>query len=79
LNYLFLIPMAMITAGLTRAFIHALVHVSSFPAVFHDRMSPANPLVLIASTLLLYLLWSRVRDAYSGSGPLQTCVVRPAR
>jgi hypothetical protein len=62
LHPLFLIPLALMMAGVARAFLIALVDISSFPAVYHDRMFPADPLVAMSAILFFRLFASVVRS-----------------
>jgi hypothetical protein len=54
-NGIFIILMALTIAVLTRCLLLALIEISSFPAVFHDRMLPAEPLAIASALLSIYL------------------------
>jgi hypothetical protein len=54
---IFIIIMALTVAVLSRCFLIALIHISAFPALFHDRMLPAEPLA-ISSAILSICLFS---------------------
>jgi len=51
----FLIIAALTIALLTRCVLLALIEISSFPAVFHDRLLPAEPLAIASAFLSIYL------------------------
>jgi hypothetical protein len=50
-----IIIMALMVAVLSRCFLIALIDISAFPAVFHDRMLPAEPLAISSAILSIYL------------------------
>ena len=54
-NGIFIIIVALTIAVLTRCLLLALIEISSFPAVFHGRMMPAEPLAIASAVLSIYL------------------------
>ena len=52
---IFIIIVALTVAVLSRCFLIALIDISAFPAVFHDRMLPAEPLAISSAVLSIYL------------------------
>ena len=52
---IFIIIVALTVAVLSRCFLIALIHISAFPAIFHDRMLPAEPLAISSAVLSIYL------------------------
>lgn len=52
---------ALWAAVLSRIALLALVDISSFPSIFHVRMSPADPLALAAAAVTLHILAAAVR------------------
>ena len=46
---IFIIVAALIVAVLARSFLLALIHISSFPAIYHERTLPAAPLAICAA------------------------------
>ena len=54
-NGIFIIIVALTIAVLTRCLLLALIEISSFPAVFHARMMPAEPLAIASALLSIYL------------------------
>jgi hypothetical protein len=61
---IFIIVAALIIAVLARSFLLALIHISSFPAIFHVRMLPAEPLAVCAALLAIYLFISLARKTW---------------
>ena len=53
--------MALGVAVLARCAILALVDVSSFPGVYHERLLPAEPLAIACASLAMHLLFQAVR------------------
>jgi hypothetical protein len=60
----FIIVVALIVAVLARSFLLALIHISSFPAIFHVRMLPTEPLAICAALLAIYLFISLARKTW---------------
>jgi hypothetical protein len=61
---IFIIVAALIIAVLARSFLLALIHISSFPAIFHVRMLPTEPLAICAALLAIYLFISLARKTW---------------
>jgi hypothetical protein len=64
-NGIFIIIMALTVAVLTRCLLLALIEISSFRAVFHDRMLPAEPLAIASALLSIYLFITLASGARS--------------
>ena len=54
-NGIFIIIVALTIAVLTRCLLLALIEISSFPAVFHGRLMPAEPLAIASAVFSIYL------------------------
>ena len=63
MRYLILIIVAALVVAVLRrrSFLLALIHISSFPAIFHVRMLPTEPLAICAALLAIYLFISLAR------------------
>jgi hypothetical protein len=64
---IFIIIVASAVAVLTRCLLLAVIEISSFPAVFHVRMLPAEPLAILGALLSIYLF------IILASGPMRGC------
>jgi hypothetical protein len=63
-NPTLMIIIALYAAVLVRAFLLALIEISSFPAVFNGRMVPAMPLAIVAALLSVHLIAISTRDRW---------------